>query len=474
MRECGIIIGRDNKGNLKRLLGDQHCILHAMSGSGKTQGFSLPNAMAWKGSFIGLDIKREMFTATAGWRAQRGQEVYLFDPAAEDGRSHRWNPFWQVDRDSNDRFADISRMGYQLWPEVTGDQAFWVNAARQTWWGIANLIAETSGEALTMANVLRVFQRGGKEWLVRLIQDRRRPGIKPYSQTVVDVVADYLSHEDRLGDSIRTEVTVGLQVFSNPRVAAATSATDFDLAEVRRRPMSVFVGVSPGDMHHMAPLMRLFFESLLTVNSGKTPAQSPQLVVPVLLLLDEFTQLKRMKSLTDALQYMRGYGFRIALVVQNRAAIMDTYGSYGASDVFDNMGLEMVFGTNDHVLADQLERRLGDYTVRIVTKNRPRWAAWLSPARQSEAEHPHRRPLMLRQEILALDSSKFIALRPGMAPAILNKIRAWQEPELIAFRLPPPTIPQLTVHIPLDDGASVINQGRQESPRRSLAPANAP
>ena len=42
---------------------------------------------------------------------------------------------------------------------------------------------------------------------------------------------------------------------------------------------------------------------------------------------------------------MRGYGSH-RLVVQNRAQIMDVYGSYAASDVFDNV-VEMVYGTGD-------------------------------------------------------------------------------------------------------------------------------
>ncbi len=437
-----------------------------MPGAGKTVGFSWPNAIAWKGSLICLDIKRELWDSTSGWRERCGQEVYLFDPAAPDGRSNRWNPFTQVIRDSPDRFSQISRMGYQIFPEVTGEQKFWVDAARKTWWGIACLLAETPSQPLTMASVLRVFQHGQGEWLNKLLERSRQPGGRPYSQTVVDALADYLGHNtkdgdaNRLGDSIRTEITTALQAWSNPRIVAATSETDFDLADVRRRHMSIYVGVSLADIHYMKPLLRLFFESLLTVNSSMTPQRDRSLTVPVLLLLDEFTQLGPMKALTDALQVMRGFGFRIMLVVQNRAQIMNTYGSYGASDVFDNMALEMIYGTNDHVLADQIEKRAGDYTVGIVTRNRPKWMAWLNQSKQTEAEHPHRRPLILCQEVLQMPADQFIAFSIGAPPMPLKKIIGYEEPELIECRLPPPTIPQLQVHIPLDDGAVVTPKGR--------------
>ena len=154
-----------------------------------------------------------------------------------------------------------------------------------------------------------------------------------------------------------------------------------------------------------------------------------------------------MDRLAHALQYVRGYGLRIALVVQNRAQIMDVYGSYAASDVFDNVGCEMVYGTGDEKLAEQLEKRLGDATVGVVTQNRPRWFAWAQPSRQHEAEHPHRRPLMLRQEILQMPSDEQIILRPGMKPIRAKKVRWYQEPAFLERRRDPPKIPELVVEI---------------------------
>jgi type IV secretion system protein VirD4 len=256
----------------------------------------------------------------------------------------------------------------------------------------------------------------------RLIAERRGT-TEPYTRPVVDGIASYISKDDKLGGSIQTSITTRLQIWSNPRVAAATSATDFDLRDIRRKKMAIYVGVSPGDIPRNAPLLRLFFDSLINVNTSKTPEQDSALSVPVLLLLDEFAQLGRMDRIAHALQYVRGYGIRMALVVQNRAQIMDVYGSYAASDVFDNVGCEMVYGTGDEVLALQLEKRMGDATVNVVTQNRPRWFAWRHPGKQSEAQHPHRRPLILRQEILQMPSDEQIILRPGMRPIRAKKDR---------------------------------------------------
>lgn len=462
MQEHDLIVGKTEYGDYLRFEGGEHSVLHARSGAGKSVGFSIPNAFAWSGSLVALDIKRELFAITSGYRRSQGHEVFLFDPSAEDGRSHRWNPFWQVQRDEPERFDQIARMAFQLFPEVAGqgngNTDFWHAAAREAFCAVATLIAETPSEPLTMANVLRGFLRsdaGG--WMRQLISDRRSSS-EPYSRAVVDGISSYLATDDKLGGSICKAITTQLQIWSNPRVAAATSATDFDLRDIRRRKMAIYVGVSPGDIPRNAPLLRLFFDSLLNVNTSKTPDQDPTLKVPSLLLLDEFAQLGRMDRLAHGLQYARGYGLRFALVVQNRAQIMDVYGSYAATDVFDNVGCEMIYGTGDEKLAEQLEKRLGDATVNVVTKNRPRWFSWMKPDKQSEAEHPHRRPLMLRQEILQMPPDEQLILRPGMKPIRAKKILWYREKEFLRRRQPPPAVPQLSVEIPMDDGALRIGR----------------
>jgi type IV secretion system protein VirD4 len=450
MQEFDLIIGKTACGDYLRFGGGEHTVLHARSGAGKSVGFSIPNAFAWPGSLICLDIKRELFRLTAGHRASLGHDVFLFDPSAEDGRSHRWNPFWQVDRVSPDRFDQISRMSFQIWPEAlgqgTGNTDFWNAAAREAFCAVANLLAETPAEPLNMAHVLRSFLRGdAAQWMSRLITSRA------YSRAVVDGIAGYLAADDKLGGSICKTITTRLQIWSNPRVAAATSSTDFELRDIRRRHVAIYVGVSPGDIPRNAPLLRLFFDSLLNVNTSKTPDQDATLRVPALLLLDEFAQLGRMDRLAHGLQYARGYGLRFALVVQNRAQIMDVYGNYAATDVFDNVGCEMIYGTGDERLADQIEKRMGDATVDVITENRPRWFAWMKPGKQSEAQHPHRRPLMLRQEILQMPQDEQLILRPGMRPVRAKKLQWWREPEFVKRRRSPPDIPLLSVEIPLAD-----------------------
>ena len=93
------------------LAGQQGVALAAPPRAGKGTGVVVPNALNWPGSLVCVDIKRENWTLTAGFRQRCGQACYLFDPFAEDRRTARWNPFSYVSADPDRRLNDLQRIG---------------------------------------------------------------------------------------------------------------------------------------------------------------------------------------------------------------------------------------------------------------------------------------------------------------------------------------------------------------------------
>ena len=89
-------------------------------------------------------------------------------------------------------------------------------------------------------------------------------------------------------NSVRKTLTARLGLWLNPRIDAATSANDFDLRELRQRPMSIYLGVTPDNLDRMAPLLNLFFQQVVDLNTRELPEQNPKLNRKVLLLLDDF------------------------------------------------------------------------------------------------------------------------------------------------------------------------------------------
>ena len=132
----GVVVGKMN-GKLVRLSGQQFVILAAPTRSGKGVGIVIPNLLEYQESMVVLDIKQENFDLTSGWRASQGQEIFLFNPFAEDGRTHRWNPLSYVSKDKNFRVSDLMSIAAMLYPDGSADQKFWVSQSRNAFLAFA-------------------------------------------------------------------------------------------------------------------------------------------------------------------------------------------------------------------------------------------------------------------------------------------------------------------------------------------------
>src|SRR6185436_12080823 len=152
--EHGIILGRIGRRCLM-LSGQQGVALAAPPRSGKGVGVVVPNALNWPGSLVCIDIKRENWTLTAGYRSASGQSCYLFDPFAEDGRTAAWNPFFYVAEQPQRRINDLQRIAEMLYPDPPNVDPFWTASARSLFLGIALYLFETPSMLKTIGEVLR-------------------------------------------------------------------------------------------------------------------------------------------------------------------------------------------------------------------------------------------------------------------------------------------------------------------------------
>ena len=434
--------------------GDGHVAVYAQTGAGKSVSVTIPNAFWWPGSLVVLDVKGDVFEATAGHRRDvLKQEVYRFDPASDEQRSHRWNPFECVDRRSFHRFRQIARQANMLFPEidVVGGGAnpakFWDDAGRQAFTAIATILAEAVDGDLTMEEITHLFlRRDGHEVLSRRLVEWERAG-QQFSRIAINQLSDYVGDDPKLRNDIRKTCSVKMQSWSDPQLAAVTAASDFDLRDLRRKPMTIYVTVQPGNIPRLRPLLRLFFDQVINLNTDRLPKQDPQLKEPVLMLCDEIARLGRMDILAQAPQYVRDYGIRMVFIGQSKAQFRAIYGENETDDIFSNIGAEIVFGTSDAKLAQEIESRLGDNTVMFTTRNKPRFMSWANLSKHGQSEHPHRRPLMLDQEVMQMDPSEQIIIRPGMPPAKTERIRWFDDPQLAKLRRPAPTIPRLNIDV---------------------------
>lgn len=450
----GLYVARDARGRYLRFSGPEHVACYAPTRSGKGVGLVIPNCMLWDGTLICLDVKKENWAATAGIRAEAGQKVFLFDPLAPDGRTARYNPFTYVRRGTIDAFDDIQRIAQMVFPHAAGDQQFWTDAARSAFVGAAAFLAETPEMPLTFGEVLRLLSSSdGPRVMNEHITARRLAG-RPYTEATVKALEDYLKGSADLVNSIRKTVTARLSLWFNPRIDAATSESDFDLRELRHSLHAIYLGVTPDNIARLRPLLALFFQQFVDLAVRVLPQHDPSAKHGVLLLLDEFPLLGPMPMLADAFAYLAGYDIRMMLVMQSKAQLRDRdlYGPDKATAILENCGLEVVFGTKDLKLSEELSARLGYDTVEGASRSGPRFWRALRRDRLNLTQTDQRRALLLPQEVTRLGPTEVILLRPGTYPVRAWRIRYYEEKLFASLRRQPPVVPPIDVHVRMDTG----------------------
>jgi type IV secretion system protein VirD4 len=390
-----------------------------------------------------LDIKRENYVATAGYRAEAGQTVHLFDPLASDGRTARFNPLAHIDRaDPIQVLDELQRMAAMLFPVHDRADPFWAEASRTGFIGVGGYVAATPDRPFTLGEIFRQLTAGNaRARLPRIVAARAREG-RPLPGPVVAALTDFTSSSENTFASVRQSITTRMGLWLNPRIDAATSVSDFDLRDLRRGDLSLYLGATPDNMLRIQPLYALLFQQLVDLNSRSLPAPADR---PTLVLLDEFARLGPAPVLAHAFAWVAGYGLRLLAVLQSPSQLRALYGPDLAEDVMTNCGIEIVFAPKELRIARELSERLGYYTTDGRSRSRP---AGLARGRRSTTVSDQRRALMLPQELMQLPQTALIVLKAGLPPVRGRKIAYWRD-RIFQRRLRPAPTPGPTVEAPV-------------------------
>lgn len=440
----GIILGRIGRRCLM-LRGQQGVVLAAPPRAGKGVGVVIPNLLNWPDSVICVDIKRENWTLTAGFRAHSGQACFLFDPFAEDGRTARWNPFFYVSPDPLKRVNDLQRIAEMLYPDPPNVDPFWTASARSLFLGIALYLFETASAPKTIGEVLRQGMASddegfGHHW--KRIVEGRGKGKFPLSPQCVRALYDVIDLAPVTASSIRKTFTSRLDLWLNPILDAATSGNDFDLRDLRRQAMSIYVGVNPDDLHRLRPVLSLFFQQAIGLQTRALPEHDPTLKLQVLMMLDEFAALGRIPIIAESVSYLPGYNVRVVLVIHTPAQLREVYGVNGAETMLKSLAARIVFAPKDFPDAREISDELGVTTVRARTVSRPlfEWGDSKGRRSRSVSVSEQRRPLLLPQEVKALGSRQALIFYEGLWPIRCKKLRYFEDARFRARLLPPPVV----------------------------------
>ncbi|MBB3225959.1 type IV secretion system protein VirD4 [Luteibacter sp. Sphag1AF] len=439
----GIVIGKRRNAFL-RLHGTRHALLAAPTRSGKGVGAVIPNLLTYRDSVVVLDIKQEAFDITSGWRSTQG-EVFLFNPFSPDLRTHGWNPMSYVSDDRSHRTSDLQAIAAILYDDEGQRDPFWISSARNCFLAASLYLFEqwdnerTRGKKCpngkpTLGRIYRLLSGDGRDLKEHLEGLAMQTFLSADARTAF---ANLTSLADKTLSSVVGTFQAPLHMFLNPVLDKATSRDSFDLRELRKKPMSIYVGISPDKLAESRQILNLFFSQAINQNVRELPDKNPELKHQCLILLDEFTALGRVDIIARSISFLAGYNIRIFTVIQSLSQLDATYGRDVARSMVTNLACQIIYTPREQRDANEYSEMLGYTTLRKRNETR-------TGGRVSRTEVEERRALMLPQELKAMSPDEQIIFIEGSPhPIRCRKIRYYKDRFFKERLLPKIAVPRL-------------------------------
>ena len=455
-----------------RWCSNEFMLLAARTRAGKGVSTVLTNGLHYAHSLVVFDPKLENYFLTSGHREKSlKQKVFLFNPAgrlptAEDGASeevlqkvkemdgkklysHRWNPYSYISRDPLFMFSDLHNMAGIMYPKSakgeSANSSFWIETARNLFIGLSMYMLETEKERLkqdpnavsSLALLYKLATPTGDlnlvEWIKYQVLGQEPPKEKKQykkpraniSDNCAEFLADFANGNAKTGADILATFKAPLTIFKDPIVAAATSGDDFDLRDLRRQKMTVYLGIMPNDIERFERLTNLFFSQLINENIKQgLPENNPQLKYQCLLLLDEFTALGYMPILEKGVAYIAGYNLRMLIIFQSPQQVARYYSQEGSQVFFSNFAIQTLFGCKSQKDAEEYSALVGYETFKAKSQSR----SFGRNGSKSQNVSDQKRALILPDEFKTLPDDKCVVTMTGMRPIMADKIMYYKEP----------------------------------------------
>lgn len=422
-------------------------ILAAPPRSGKGVGIVQPNMFHLGCSVIITDIRQESFGITSGFRS-KFSEIYLFNPfpskARHDGkivvdengnevweaRTSRYNPFFYVPDNPAIRINELQKIATFLFPDPLKGDPFWSSSARSLFLGLSLYVFETEGLPKTLGEVYRQISSCGdggeaiSEYWSKIIADREASS-SPLSASCVSALKDFIATGGNTLTSIRKTLTSSLEILANPVVDAMTSGNDFDLRDLRKKVMTIYIGVTPDNLERARPLLSLFVQQALDLNMQEMPHENPAIKHPAYFLLDEVTALGRIPAFVTSAGYVNGYWLAFGYIIQGFSQLRDVYGQEGAQTILTCCQIRLAFAPKSHQDAEELSKEFGNITEKTESTSRGRGLG--SKNQGSVSSSVAQRALFLPQEIRSMGQDKIMAFIENVPPIIGQKIVYYKE-----------------------------------------------
>ncbi|UPJ44957.1 type IV secretory system conjugative DNA transfer family protein [Bradyrhizobium sp. 40] len=392
--------------------------------SGKGRSLIIPNLLVYPGSALVIDPKGTNAAVTAARRGKgggrvtefMGQDVHILDPfgCLPQFTASRFNPLDALDRNARDYVEQVGMLVDALVvPGPSGETPHWDETTRNILKGAIIFVMQRK-ERPTFLDFRELLTAPPKEFEA-MLEEMQEAGEQTRSAS-----APLLNAGPNERGSFMTTILRNTDWIASPALKDTLSGSDFDINDLKRKRMTIYV-VLPGNYLELhARFMRLVVN--LAINamwSQKTT--KPRF--PVLFLLDEFFSLGRQRQIEISAGLMSGLGMTLWPIVQNLSQLEELYPKNWET-FFANAGAVQAFGVNDRTTGGYLSGRLGH-------------AVWKEQVGTHEQRivSTFREPAELEREA-ARETGRVLVFRNGDLPMLIRRLnydqyfpRHWYNPD---------------------------------------------
>lgn len=440
----GIIIGKfQNK--LLRFGGQQFVALGAPTRSGKGVGIVIPNLLDYPNSCVVQDIKQECFEFTSKYRKEiLKQDVYLFNPFSF--TTHRYNPLYYINMNGENADAELNDFANILYPlKNDGSVTDYFNGkAKDLFIGLCYFMHDLLGTrkgliflqesklecSFSLYGILKLSE--GLNFEVMQSNDPNPVIVSNFADTYntlvgmnmvckkakerIDAFFEIKSDNER--SSAMGSFISPLAMFRADNMRLATSANDFDFRDLRRKKMTIYIGITPDKLTSAKQILNIFWQQLILVNVQQgLPQSNKELKHPCLLLMDEFTASGYLATYSQSISFIAGYDLRSLIIYQSDSQLTSPqpngYGQFEAKTLLTNHACQIFYTPREIEDAEKISKALGYKTA----KNRSRNLGSGGGGSESETQ----RALMLPQELKEMKSQYEIIMIDNGKPIKCNK-----------------------------------------------------
>lgn len=390
-KQGDIWVGRLPSGDPVGVDDNRHVLVVGGTRGGKGVSIIVPNLLLWPGSLVVIDPKGENAMVAARRRGRgseysrgMGQKVLLLDPFHEvrtpqdDFSDLRvgFNPVDAVIAAGHEAVGEAGRIADAMIVSEASNDPFWEESGRSLLKSIILHVASSPdySAARNLVTVRKLIAEGKAE-LRRLIAMNDEEGRAPSAHAllfsemtrntafggVVSGAGEWFGELERKGEktfvSIMQVVRTNTEFIEGGMMESCLSKSGFALRDLKNpgAAASLFLCLPQRYVETHFRWLRM----MVTLTTSELERVQDRPKFPLLMVLDEFAALKRMRVIENAAAQLAGFGVRMMFVVQTLAQLKDVYKDNWETLVA-NAGTRIFFCNDDQFTRDYASRLVGE------------------------------------------------------------------------------------------------------------------